>query len=891
VSWVVLALGVIVTVVCAAALLRPSPTARKPDGAAGGSQREAGPAGAHLEKQPSHLPQATLAQAPTTGEFAESASIAEHVPAGRAMPPEEHPGATMVAQIERALARSHNIPALAVRKVWNVSFGLAAARAGSPRGKGLVYRVLTAYVVFCAYEVLLLQALSPFLQVRFWPVLVGTVLGLAVIVRLVVPHPRYWRAEWQNWREAVPLRALVTPASLPFLIVLPPLLVLLLAQGWHFPPNDQDALNYHLARAAYWRQFHGLGHYYTTSGPSVAYPGNVEALFTWLLVLFSSGRPVFFVQLCAYAASVLGIYGIGRSAGSRPCWALYGAGLFATMPEVVLQSNGSDVDITACSFLVCCVYFLVRTIRGREGLDLLWAGCALGLAVGAKPISLFALGGVSIVGWFLVAPRIRGASVRRRHLITLGVSLLLACPLALPWYLENLVDFGSLSGSSPSAPLVDRPSLEGFLIVLARHLVSFLDPSGPAMMWDSTNAWLGGHVNDLRSWLATALGVDAVYPPIEWPAMPRFSPRSPSYFQDAKTWFGFGGAVAVYGSIGVVLRGFFRPKPNILLLCAAGGVCSLVCTSLLLRWQPWESHLLTGTVALCCPAISVVGERLAGHRMAVAAWGVLAIYSSVGAVVAVDQNLDRPFSAWSETYNKQMAGFHLVLLPELDAVDRLVPGDAHLGVMIPQGVQDIDWEFPLFGPNMTRTVVQIDEVRSSTSKPASQVRFIYWGPFDYLLTHIPDSIVAAFLVTQPRTNCVRLWQGSSTTQGPFSIYRCKRVTEADLYRNALRAQSQRDFGTELLELGEIARNNPNFRQSLFARGWAEWNLGQRSAAVADYRAYLKLHAGDPQAQLNLGYSLIEMGRCGEAVGPLHRALDLHPSWPAARTDLALCGVR
>lgn len=187
----------------------------------------------------------------------------------------------------------------------------------------MVRMALTTYIGFCAYIVLLLQCLSAFQQVTFWPVVLGTVCGVVVIARLLAldalarrrtreaeRSPRVRRFTLSPSRLLASrliraLRSVSNPVVLPFLIVLTPLIILLIAQGWHFPPNDQDALNYHLARAAYWRQFHSLGHYYTTSGPSVAYPGNVEALFTWLLVLFSSGRPVFMVQLLAYVASIL----------------------------------------------------------------------------------------------------------------------------------------------------------------------------------------------------------------------------------------------------------------------------------------------------------------------------------------------------------------------------------------------------------------------------------------------------------------------------------------------------------------------------------------------------------------------------------------------------------
>jgi Flp pilus assembly protein TadD len=78
---------------------------------------------------------------------------------------------------------------------------------------------------------------------------------------------------------------------------------------------------------------------------------------------------------------------------------------------------------------------------------------------------------------------------------------------------------------------------------------------------------------------------------------------------------------------------------------------------------------------------------------------------------------------------------------------------------------------------------------------------------------------------------------------------------------------------------------------LFLEAWAQWNLGQREPAIETYRIYLKSHPTDIQARLNLGVALINVGRCSEAIVPLHAVLKLEPKNTAATYDLTLCGVK
>ncbi len=291
--------------------------------------------------------------------------------------------------------------------------------------------------------------------------LIGLVVGLGVACKLWIPHPKTWRADVRNWGASRSFSELLRPACLPFVWAVPPIFVLLFIQGIHFPPNDFDAMTYHLTRAAYWRQWHSLGHYTTNSVPQVGYPGNVEVLFCAQLVLLSTARLAFLVPLGAYVATSFAVYGISRQAGaSPPIRPVRGGAFFATFPEVIIQSNSAMIDIPAASFVLACgVYFFVDAALTRRTGSLACACMALGLAIGAKPITIFTLPGLLIVGVFLILPGRAAASSPRAWIGTVREAV------RLPKWNQALVGLGlSLTMAALALPLVPGES-RGFWVI------------------------------------------------------------------------------------------------------------------------------------------------------------------------------------------------------------------------------------------------------------------------------------------------------------------------------------------------------------------------------------------------------------------------------------------
>jgi hypothetical protein len=338
-----------------------------------------------------------------------------------------------------------------------VTAWLASRRLGAPTVTGLV---LGAHLVACTEVIALTLALSTIGAVRPWTTLVG----IGVIFVSVVASTRRSRTA----RVALVLGALRAVLSDPVVTVLAIAVAVGLAYsvalGLTTPPNDWDAMSYHLSRAALWIQ-EGAVAYVDDSpfAPINAYPPNAEIEALATLVLSDSDRFVGFVQYAAMLAMAAGTFGVARRIGIDVRGALFGALALLTLPLVLLQSWTALNDLVVASFLMAAAYFLLGTTR----IELVLGATAVALALGTKFTAFVALpllGLVILVG----QPRRRWPGVL--------VSGLVGSAIGSFWLIVNVVETGRVDGGAADAldESADR-SPRAVLAQTTRLLVHFAD--------------------------------------------------------------------------------------------------------------------------------------------------------------------------------------------------------------------------------------------------------------------------------------------------------------------------------------------------------------------------------------------------------------------------------
>ena len=537
--------------------------------------------------------------------------------------------------------------------------------------------ILAWYIGVCATLVLVIQALSAFHAIALGPLLLGVAAVALLWFIIVRPRPiiRHVRIKLPD--------QLIQPVTLPFLLLLPVIAAISFALGWHMPPNNWDSMTYHLSRAAYWRQWHTLAHFPTNNVRQDAFPGNAEVLLLVTLLVAHSAKLAFLVQFSAYLAATIAVYGLGRQLGLRPVYAVVGAGAFATMPEVVLQSTSAQNDLVVAAFSVSAVYFLVDAIQQRRNISLLFAGAALGLAIGAKPTAVLALPGIGLGATVLAWRLCRPYRLTRGTFAVVSAALLMAFLLGAPWYIANKTYFGDFSGPSSVAQTqeVAHPSLQTLRINIMRYAVAFIDLEGPFPVSTAAAATVCNDTNVLRAGMAGAAGITAIEPKIEWPGL-RYSSYQTCSFNEDVSWFGLAGCLAVAAALACLLVGITRRKLGLAWLLAAGVISSLVCASLLLRWSPWQGRLLITTVALGAPLLSLLSQRLMTYRWGRLTLNVVVLYAAVTGLQAATNNAAKPLSLWNANHLALQTMMRPEMAPVLDHLAQDVPLNKQLDIFL-----------------------------------------------------------------------------------------------------------------------------------------------------------------------------------------------------------------
>jgi len=238
--------------------------------------------------------------------------------------------------------------------------------------------------------------------------------------------------------------------------------------GFAVPPNNWDALAYHLSRAAAWYQRHAVG---WISGAHTdrqnVFPPNAEMEVLSTFVFVHGDRLASLPQYLAQLALLPSIYLTSLRIGFDRRGALLAALLTATLTEVALQASTAQNDLVVASFVSCSVALLL----GRRRRELPLAAVALALGIGTKLTALFILPVLVLFALFLLP---------RRRLAELAVCAAVAVAAFGSFgYVSNLRHTGSVFGASAEVDSF-RPdvTVKDLGANVARDSWRFIDFSG-----------------------------------------------------------------------------------------------------------------------------------------------------------------------------------------------------------------------------------------------------------------------------------------------------------------------------------------------------------------------------------------------------------------------------
>lgn len=162
------------------------------------------------------------------------------------------------------------------------------------------------------------------------------------------------------------------------------LLVLAFVQGIVYPPNNWDSMTYHMARIPNWISQQSVEHYPTHIYRQLFQPPFSEYIIMHCNILsrndyFSNAVQFFFLVFSLFAISL-----IIDHFGLHQRLSLIAIIITVTVPEVILQASSTQNDIVVAFFILCTLYFTLKTLKDSNPYNHIYLGLSAGLAALSK---------------------------------------------------------------------------------------------------------------------------------------------------------------------------------------------------------------------------------------------------------------------------------------------------------------------------------------------------------------------------------------------------------------------------------------------------------------------------------------------------------------------------
>lgn len=596
--------------------------------------------------------------------------------------------------------------------------------------------LLATYVLAWSWLVAVTLLLSPpALVTRSWlsaALLVGLLAAAATWHSLGRPRPPPFESVATGLRDA-----LRRPAILVLAVGVGAATAYSVALAFLVPANDGDALAYHLARAAFWRQEHQIGYVANAIdlrldvNPPIAEIGQLATM-----LLAGSDRYVALPQLGAYFALVVAVAALARRIGLTPAEATFGALAFATLPVVLVLASSALNDLVVASFLAAAAV----SILGSGWQRLLLLVLALGLAVGTKFTAILLLPVLLLVA---------AVGCPRRRWPGLGLAGCTGLALGSVWYVLNLAETGEPDGGlADQADQRIETTAPALMTNALRYALDVVDMSGApkphSSLFLAAAAVLAilGFVRfrrdrrDLSLLVAFAITASVALAPVvddlgqravirAWAALGR--PETAPFVRgfglnvDADgtlSWYGpLGALLLVLGTVATLYLRKRSGTPRLTIVLALAPWLALLTLAVTIVWDPHRGRFLVFGVALAAAAWGIL-LRSDGATAAVVAIGVvsaglsLANYegkpSGMGEIwPPSEEQLVSVNSIWEADRAEVLAR----LRPEegeekvFRFLEEAVPDETRLAV----APRENDFLSPYFGPRLSRHVTLVDE--------------------------------------------------------------------------------------------------------------------------------------------------------------------------------------
>jgi hypothetical protein len=544
---------------------------------------------------------------------------------------------------------------------------------------------LTAAILSGGWLVFLTESLSAINRISPGWLMAGWITGLAAAITST-----RWIPQMPPLLPPAPHdERLVSWTLIPQILII---VVLTAVVGWVGPPNNWDAVSYHLPRVIHWMQDRNVAFFPVYSDlRQLEMPPGAEFIILHLQLLSGSDRFTDLVQWLAYCGCIIGAYSLAGLLGAGT----FGRGLasvaVATLPIACLEAESAQNDLVTAFWLLCVAWMVIRLCKmaavatpAAIRFESAVCGVALGIALLTKTtVYIFAvpflLGLAAVLIWKL----------KLRSLAPLALLALIAAAINAPTCARNLRFSHTLLGTGGEGPrgaafyVNARFGLGPTVSNLLRN--SGLELAAPP---SRLSAKVESRIRRIHRWFnldpdspdTTLFGTEFHLVNAAWNS--EDSAPNPIHF------------VLAISTGAVLLLKSHRDKGS--RSAAAFGAAiflSYLAFCGYLRWQPWHNRLHLPLMVLSCAVIGVGLERHVNGRVIALVFGLM----TVVALAAVVEDYNHPLVGDLAIYNWPRETRYFTGRPRMQAPYEKVVAAAQQNHVrqIALIIQFDDWEYPL----------------------------------------------------------------------------------------------------------------------------------------------------------------------------------------------------
>ncbi len=504
------------------------------------------------------------------------------------------------------------------------------------------------------------------------------------------------------------------------------------------PQNNYDSMTYHLSRIGYWLQHSTLSPWPTPNPRQTTFPPNAEIGLLWMALFWGSDLLSGFIQWLCVPVIMAAIYGMSGMLGANPRQSLMLSLIWATFPEVFLQSLTTMNDLVSAAFFTSAVYFLYTGFKAGAKHDLLLSGLALGLALGTKSTVILALPGLLLI---LIALLIFERNKVWNKLFTWSLLSCLAFLLVGAFsYAQNYIYYRNPFSISQWTNYFVNPSLSRSELVtknLFLYSVQMADLTGVP---ESVRPPFAAAKSTVSTRLATHLPLLQEDGKERLLAQLRYVLSMPQLVHEDTAWFGpiflflFIPASIYQFAVGIRKKDALRLG----LLGLLFGFAFVV--SYAQDWTPYRGRYF---VLISPFAMPLLAPWFGSYRGAsIVRWAITLIcILTLGQTILFNES--KPLVGPNNIWGKDDLSVRVINYAEMEsvlrAVEEFVPEDAVLGTRLSINA----WDYPLFGNNLARKIIQIDPTAKEVDfqeKIDQGVDYFLIQPQERTFLHLPPDL-------------------------------------------------------------------------------------------------------------------------------------------------------